>query len=468
MYESLFVKKLNTLPKTQLVTVMTSLQSLPRDVVDIIVSFIDPELLPPLFFVKFLSTSARSAQEKWSVVFTVEPLSGRSYKEIQTKSDCAADCLILSARHGYLSLLEWCATVLKCRLGSQCYSEAASEGNLDVIMWLFSQNIDFDCEAICEAAAEAGHLLLLKWLREHGFPWHANEICYAASCNDQFDTVKWLESEGCELHEGCGRWFARRGNIEALKWMRSKGYTLSGVCDNASIGGQLEVIKWARAEGYTFGPDACTTAARRGNLEILKMARAGPSPSPWSIRTCGEAASEGHLEVLKWLREGPSPGSQPWVPCPWNKSTCNEAARFGHLEVLKWLRLSGCPWSKMIISFAVMHGHAEVVKWIHENGGFRPKKLCRIAAEYGHVNILAWARDNGYPWSSKVCYTAAKFGQLEVLKYLLHGRYNDQCPWTKYGMKIAKRNGHDEVVKWLEENQPLQEDEGEKERGEAC
>ena len=75
-----------------------------------------------------------------------------------------------------------------------------------------------------------------------------------------------------------------------------------------------------------------------GHLEALKWIKSKGYPIDWSEAFSG-AAEGGHLEILKWLR---SEGYR------WNEDTCSSAAKGGHLDVLKYLHENGCPWDNLL------------------------------------------------------------------------------------------------------------------------
>merc|ERR1712010_32163 len=148
------------------------------------------------------------------------------------------------------------------------------------------------------------------------------------------------------------------GNLETLKWLRSKGCPWSGwACSSAAKHGHLEILKWLRSEGCPWDEGTFTAAVERGHLQMLKWLRSKGCPGDW--RSGSRAAGGGHLETLKWLRsEG----------CPWNQYACSNAACGGHFDVLKYLHANGCPWGNFVCEEAVMNGHLDLLKWAIDNG----------------------------------------------------------------------------------------------------
>ena len=126
---------------------------------------------------------------------------------------------------------------------------------------------------------------------------------------------------------------AYHGHLTLLQELEKEVELDSEVFSFACAGGNLEIMKWLRSKGCPWNASACNGAAWGGHLEILKWLRS--EGCPWNQRACSYAAQGGHFEVLKWLR---SKG------CPWDEETCDEAACHGHLDVLKWAIDNGCPY----------------------------------------------------------------------------------------------------------------------------
>ena len=59
------------------------------------------------------------------------------------------------------------------------------------------------------------------------------------------------------------------GNLETLKWLRSKGCPWSRwACSSAAKHGHLEILKWLRSEGCPWDADACTEVKQRGLVTL--------------------------------------------------------------------------------------------------------------------------------------------------------------------------------------------------------
>ena len=148
----------------------------------------------------------------------------------------------------------------------------------------------------------------------------------------------------------------------------------------------------------------------------------------WDIDTFVALVREGNLELLERGREE-------GLRLVLSVGSCAESARAGQLEVLKYLRRHGCPWDE---------------------------GTCRNAAKGGHLDVLKWAHENRCPWDPFTCSDAAEGGHLDVLKWARA----HQCPWqVKRCRGVARRNGHDHVLAWIDEQEKSRKRKAEGKKG---
>lgn len=250
--------------------------------------------------------------------------------------------------------------------------------------------------------------------------------------------IRFLELLQPDPHTYLTKFAARHGQLEVLKWLRSRGYPWnSHVCDEAAANDHLELLKWARDRECPWNANTCISAAQNGRLEILKWLH--EQKCPWGESTCTKAALGGYLETLKWLKE---------QGCPWDTSTCSHAAYNGHLELLQWARGQACPWDSWTITRATQGGHLHVLKWAIEQGCALPADICTTAAEHGHLEILQMLRRQGCTWDELTCAYAAQGGFLEIIQF---ARENG-CRWDGRTLQFAYENGHIIVAKWAEDH----------------
>ena len=237
------------------------------------------------------------------------------------------------------------------------------------------------------------------------------------------------------------------------------------LCDVSAKRGQLDSLKWARSKGYPWTEVNNKIAAERGLESMLyigfdegllqfvseeEMASYGEYFEEIQIKVetkkgaCALAALAGHLHIIQWARED---------GCEWDLSTSLAAAEGGHLHVLQWLRENSCPWYSKLFQEAAGCGHLHILQWLRESeqdnfyssGDF---ESCSAAARGGHLHVLQWLRDNGYDWDETTCSGAAEGGHLNILQW---ARVNG-CPWNSGTYHAASRNGHSDIVNWAVEN----------------
>lgn len=120
--------------------------------------------------------------------------------------------------------------------------------------------------------------------------------------------------------------------------------------------GHLEMLKWAVCqEGCPLNPNVWFFAGKRGSLDVLEWLRTRGCPTDLYSCTAG-AASGGNLAALKWSRQRGH---------GWDRFVCFSAARHGNLEMLRWATREGCPWDKhRCASIARANEHHAVVEWV--------------------------------------------------------------------------------------------------------
>ena len=190
--------------------------------------------------------------------------------------------------------------------------QATSDGNLQLLKWIYSHGYDLSGYAICTISSKHGHLEIIKWGRE-------------MKTRDPTLTTQF------ELSILTGAYAAKSGH--------------------------LDVLQWLKMNGCPIGVDTCSYAAKNGHLDVLQWLRT--NCCPWNEETCANAAGNGHIEILKWAYSN---------GCPWNTSTCSNLAYNGDLETLKWAHSNGCPWDFETSESAANGGHTGVLLWLIANG----------------------------------------------------------------------------------------------------
>ena len=246
------------------------------------------------------------------------------------------------ARHGAVNALSWARTH-DLKWGSNACTNAARHGHLAILQMV---------------AREFPLALANKRLDPRMF---GKQVFAQAACNGGVEILQWLFDHGCPWDEWTCAAAAQHGHLEALKWARANGCPWNMWClNNAARHGHDEVIQWARANGCKWSRYATTWAARNGHVETLRVLRR--MGCRWDEKACMWAAREGHLAALQYLRTGDG------GVCPWDSETCWAAAVAGHLEVLQWARANGCEWKWTTWAGAALTGQVHVLRWLRANG----------------------------------------------------------------------------------------------------
>ena len=72
--------------------------------------------------------------------------------------------VILTARSGCLSNLEFILAAVGQLLTEDVFYAAAGSGNLDMCIWLYGNSCPFDFDEAVAEAAKCGHLAVVRWL----------------------------------------------------------------------------------------------------------------------------------------------------------------------------------------------------------------------------------------------------------------------------------------------------------------
>merc|ERR1711934_735087 len=135
--------------------------------------------------------------------------------------------------------------IYKCQPASVDYLRFCSKENV-------SKVAKMDMYIMCLAALH-GHLPLLQKLNKP-LQTFSTEITGAAARGGQLETLKWLRSKGCPWDEDACAGAAESGHLEMVKWLRSEGCPWDarvwGFFRRAGIGERV-------AEGERLSSGAC-------------------------------------------------------------------------------------------------------------------------------------------------------------------------------------------------------------------
>ena len=149
---------------------------------------------------------------------------------------------------------------------------------------------------------------LVAYLVEQGYDWPSDTLVKLARITYRFDDVEKkaiedYEAAGCPLHPHIVREAAKRGNLDALRWLRMKKAPFDKFAVSwAANSGQIETLKYLLDEiKVKLDPMMCARAAEGGELKALQtLHEAGV---PWDKRVIVAAAKE-KKSKKKRTREG--------------------------------------------------------------------------------------------------------------------------------------------------------------------
>lgn len=478
-----------------------SLEDLPRDVIEVIVSFVSTSSLTPLLFIKYLSPSVRRR-------YSSEKISERISEKWNT-----LHCANEAARCGHKNLLRWYINNLGYVVNMTTFAKAAEGGRIRMLSWL--QGIvprsfrasEWTCSPyVCAAAALGGHLSILKWLRCDGkkgskFPpagWDET-VCSNAARGGHLRVLKWL------LHSDRFAWSIDQIQSGPCPWDVD-------VWTAAAAGNSIEVLRWLHSQPsmvVTYVDQTCSAAVRNGHMEALRwlVEEAGCTPSFCVLRSASQYASlecvkyllskfpdlyrsriyptvalAGKLDIMKWLwetgrrLEDENEGEQyndfhltMIKRVDFEKKVCENAVRGGNLEMLKWLRSIPFEWGVEVVYWAIVDDQLPCLKWILETKPEWGVKACAHAADVNDLKVLKWLKDpdehyprGPYEWDAEVCKKAATQGDLEMIKWARgYKGPGGPAPWdsdvyqaakeVKYYSKVDTEM-NTELLRWLRDN----------------
>jgi len=243
-----------------------------RDLWDVIVNNDDicfEHILPRLnrTDVKFLfevNTETRamikrsSRKSELKKKFQVEEISSISTLEFAWENRSFPRFCHRVARTNKLELLKWAREEKKCHWDDLTISNAASQGNLEMVKYCVANGRPMDGSS-CAEAAYNGHLECLKYLHEVAkAPWGS----------------------------GTASWAAQKGHLHILEYLVERKYN-------------------------KFNQDACSYAATKGHLDCLKFLRE-TAKAPWSSLAVRYAHKFNRSECLQYLLDNDCPLPSGW------------------------------------------------------------------------------------------------------------------------------------------------------------
>ena len=158
-----------------------------------------------------------------------------------------------AARGGHLATLPWARAQGYAWNEGTCL-QAAKAGHLEVLKWLRAEGCPCDERRCSFEAVRYGHIEVLRWMRgldvgaRGAFRWDA-WLCAIAASEGRLDVLQWLRTQQCPWDEATCANAAYAGHLEILRWARAHGCPWNKMtCEAASEGEQLKVLQWIKNE----------------------------------------------------------------------------------------------------------------------------------------------------------------------------------------------------------------------------
>ncbi|KAI9918684.1 hypothetical protein PsorP6_012269 [Peronosclerospora sorghi] len=355
---------------------------------------------------------------------------------------------------------------------------AASNGHLDILMWLHNTKELNGCSTrAMDDAAKNGHLLIVQWLHENRSEGSTTKAMDRAASSGHLPIVQWLHqhrSEGATTR--AMDLAAQNGHLHVLEWLhhnRSEGCTPSAI-NYAATEGHLHIVRWlCKVRKVECSSIAFVNAARAGHLEILDYLI---QHFPALFESVGSnmvqaAIANGQATVLTWLIATLPVKSLKYEEA--EGSWMDVASEYGQVGILKWFHdhVTALPTSVgehlptctvAAIEKAARNGHNEVLIYLCENNlvnltvASDAVKALVAAIEGGHRNCVEWLvkrfcrlYERCSPTSTVAMNAAAAHGQVEILQLLRNEPITSKWQISAKAIDEAARQGFVDVLHWL-------------------
>jgi hypothetical protein len=176
---------------------------------------------------------------------------------------------------------------------------AAKYGRLEILKSL-RETYDFawDKWAGFNAASE-GHLSILMYLYENNC-YLSSDAATMAAKNGYLDCLQYLVDKGCEISSNALFEAVKHGHYYCVVFLREHhGPWMADLMTTAAKYGHLAIVQYLREEGYLWDCTTFSTAARNGHLHILQYLY--ENHCPWNESALIQAKNHGHEDCYQWL-----------------------------------------------------------------------------------------------------------------------------------------------------------------------
>lgn len=299
--------------------------------------------------------------------------------------------------------------------GKNAIAQACRFGRLDLVRELREKGYPWDSFSHC-AAAQYGHLHVLEYLLNTDRLLHPNPIKYAAR-GGQLQCMKYLRSKGCKWDADVALEYAVPAHFVVL----SKEPHIEPWTDDFTLGspagGYLDCLRYAVDNG-------CSIQSRNGLINSF---------APYGRQAANRAVAYGLLDCLIILHE---------KGALFDSQCTFIAASRGRLDCLMYLHANGCAWGIDTTYNAAQRGHLECLRYAMEQGCSYDDVMLESAARARTVICLRYLIDELGMGMSELLFNAAfTAGRVESVKYLMDA----DCPVGEINFDIRANKTHDLV-----------------------
>ena len=360
-----------------------------------------------------------------------------------------------------------CSIEDKNSVGSTCLLNACINGKLETVKWLIEHGSDIHYYAnentsAIQLACESGNLELVKYLLDIGLVLD-NECMFFASWGGSIEVVEFLYSQNIPIDEENSIGITPimntikvpRENMDLIKWFYNKGVKFNNVCKNglspfelAFINDREDVIRWLfKKQPLLFNREntdkqnSVTHLAAIGgsvaimeyldNINMLEI----EAKNNLGYTPLFSASRISNMECVKWLLDH---GASVNYKSDDGMTPLLYACAFGKLEVAKELYNEGADLyarsneGYSAIIYAAMCDNLDLIIWLHEQGLQLDDKTNEYitpihqASISGQLHIIKWLCDNGISIRHSIsngggtCLIyATSNNRIDVVKWLL-------------------------------------------------
>lgn len=184
----------------------------------------------------------------------------------------------IAARHGHFAIVKWLIEELHLSISDETFLEAASGGNLQLLIWLREvQGCDQWHEDSLYAGARTGDPNIVKWMLEHECLW-APRLMALAIEKGYSDLVRWILGTDYPILTGPAlSWAIARGNLDLVRILWSKmddvdreKHSMYSSVRDAANGGHLHVVQWLLSQAQHWDQHAIRSAEHGGHFETAE------------------------------------------------------------------------------------------------------------------------------------------------------------------------------------------------------